>query len=82
MDLAQSESLNIAADLKGADGENLTEGLAQELRRFHVKIDLRTGHDTYDAWREREHDDLVPDPGDRSLARSAHRARAFHAEPG
>ena len=33
--------------------------LAQELQTFKVKIDPRTAHDSYGAWREGEHDDLI-----------------------
>lgn len=50
---AQNDRLKIANDL--------SEGpiLAQELQNFKVKIDIRTAHDSYGAWREGEHDDLV-----------------------
>ncbi len=39
---------------------NLPDGelLQRELVRFRAKISL-TGHDTYEAWREEDHDDLV-----------------------
>jgi hypothetical protein len=33
--------------------------LAAELRNFRVTIDPRTAHDSYAAWREQDHDDLV-----------------------
>ena len=33
--------------------------LNRELLNFKVKINLQTGHDSYEAWRESEHDDLV-----------------------
>jgi hypothetical protein len=33
--------------------------LRQELLNFHVKIDPVTAHDSYSAWREHQHDDLV-----------------------
>lgn len=33
--------------------------LAQELQTFKVKIDPRTAHDSYGAWRVGEHDDLI-----------------------
>lgn len=33
--------------------------LIHELKDFKVKIDLRTAHDAYGAWREGEHDDIV-----------------------
>jgi hypothetical protein len=35
------------------------EILLTELENFRVKINVNTGHETYEAWREREHDDLV-----------------------
>jgi len=45
--------------LKIADG--LTDGptLVRELLDFKVKINTKTGHDSYEAWREGVHDDLV-----------------------
>jgi hypothetical protein len=33
--------------------------LVAELRNFRVKIDVTTAHDSYSAWRENIHDDLV-----------------------
>jgi hypothetical protein len=33
--------------------------LTNELLNFKVKVDLRTAHDSYEAWRESVHDDLV-----------------------
>lgn len=33
--------------------------LVQELEAFRVKISLKTAHDSYEAWREGDHDDLV-----------------------
>ena len=33
--------------------------LIQELKNFRVKINLATGHDSYEAWREGQHDDMV-----------------------
>jgi hypothetical protein len=41
--------------------EGLAEGpvLVNELANFRVKINLATGHDSYEAWRESVHDDLV-----------------------
>lgn len=45
--------------LKFAEG--LPEGpvLRHELQNFKAKINLTTGHDSYEAWREGDHDDLV-----------------------
>lgn len=50
--LLQNRIMKIAADLPFADV------LAKELTSFKMKISL-AGHDTYEAWRERDHDDLV-----------------------
>jgi len=51
--LFQSGSLKIAGKLLDADI------LIDELLNFKVKIDTRTAHDSYEAWREGIHDDLV-----------------------
>ncbi|MBF0627848.1 MAG: hypothetical protein HQL91_06470 [Magnetococcales bacterium] len=50
--LLQSKRLRVAEGLKDAPI------LVQELLNFKVKISLG-GHDSYDAWREGVHDDLV-----------------------
>jgi len=51
--LLQSGRLKIASSLEHA------ETLRSELLNFRVKINISTGHDTYEAWREGDHDDLV-----------------------
>lgn len=51
--LIQSERIKIAKDLEFADI------LKKEILNFKVKIDERTGHESFEAWREYEHDDLV-----------------------
>jgi hypothetical protein len=51
--LFQSERLKVAAGLRLADT------LRQELLAFKVEIDPQTAHDSYAAWREGAHDDLV-----------------------
>jgi hypothetical protein len=33
--------------------------LMQELLNFRVKVSLSTGHESFEAWRERDSDDLV-----------------------
>jgi hypothetical protein len=33
--------------------------LKRELLSFRVKLDPRTAHDSYEHWREQDHDDLV-----------------------
>jgi len=51
--LLQSGRLRVASALPEA------ETLVRELLDFRVRIDLRTAHDSYGAWREGTHDDLV-----------------------
>jgi hypothetical protein len=51
--LLQSGRLWIAPSLPEA------ETLKKELLNFRVKIDPRTAHDSYEHWREGDHDDLV-----------------------
>jgi hypothetical protein len=45
--------------LRIAEGMELWPALKKELLSFRRKIDLRTAHDSYEHWRESEHDDLV-----------------------
>jgi len=45
--------------LKIANALPMASVLAKELTDFKVKIDAKTAHDTYGAWREGQHDDLV-----------------------
>ncbi len=45
--------------LKIAEGIPLWPTLKKELLGFQRKIDLRTAHDSYEHWRESDHDDLV-----------------------
>jgi hypothetical protein len=45
--------------LKVAEGLKLWPTLREELLNFKRKIDLRTAHDSYEHWRESDHDDLV-----------------------
>jgi hypothetical protein len=51
--LLHTQRLQIAAALP------LAQTLVQELLHFRVTIDPRTAHDSYSAWREGQHDDLV-----------------------
>jgi hypothetical protein len=51
--LFQNRRLRIASKLP------LAELLVRELQNFKVKINARTAHDSYGAWREGIHDDLV-----------------------
>ena len=45
--------------LKIADALPLKTALVKELLNFRVKINISTAHDSYEAWREGDHDDLV-----------------------
>ena len=45
--------------LKIAEGMRLAATLRKELLNFKVKINIATAHDSYEAWREGDHDDLV-----------------------
>lgn len=45
--------------LEVAPGLGHAGTLVQELKTFHYKINAQTAHVSYEAWRDREHDDLV-----------------------
>lgn len=45
--------------LKIAQGLAESQTLVKELLNFKIKIDPQTAHDSYSAWRENVHDDLV-----------------------
>jgi hypothetical protein len=45
--------------IKIAKKMKLAQIFREELINFKVKINLKTAHDSYEAWREGEHDDLV-----------------------
>jgi hypothetical protein len=45
--------------LKIADALELKDTLVKELLNFRVKINISTAHNSYEAWREGDHDDLV-----------------------
>jgi hypothetical protein len=45
--------------LRIAQGLELAPTLREELLNFRVKVNISTAHDTYEAWREGDHDDLV-----------------------
>ncbi len=51
--LLQNGRLKIAPEME------LAPVLKKELLNFRVKIDPRTAHDSYEHWREADHDDLV-----------------------
>jgi len=42
-----------------AEGLPLASTLVNELLNFKLKVNLQTGHDSYEAWRESVHDDLL-----------------------
>jgi len=46
-------------ELKVAEGMELWPALKKELLNFRRKINLQTAHDSYEHWRESDHDDLV-----------------------
>jgi hypothetical protein len=46
-------------ELKVAEGLTLWPALKEELLNFRRKINLKTAHDSYEHWRESDHDDLV-----------------------
>jgi hypothetical protein len=46
-------------ELKVAEDMKVWPTLREELLNFRRKIDLRTAHDSYEHWREGDHDDLV-----------------------
>ena len=59
-DLAGAVQVTLQAQrLRLAEALALTPILTQELLNFRVKIDPATAHDSYSAWREKDHDDLV-----------------------
>jgi hypothetical protein len=45
--------------LKVAESLPLVPTLVEELLNFRVKVNLKTAHDSYEAWRESVHDDLI-----------------------
>jgi hypothetical protein len=45
--------------LRIARSMSLVPELVKELENFKVKVNLQTAHDSYEAWRESDHDDLV-----------------------
>jgi hypothetical protein len=51
--LLQTGRLKVASKLK------LGPVLSEEMLNFRVLIDPMTAHDSYSAWREEDHDDLV-----------------------
>jgi hypothetical protein len=59
-DLVSSAKVMLSKrELKIAKGLQFKDVLLAELQNFRVKVNIATGHDSYEAWREGEHDDLV-----------------------
>jgi hypothetical protein len=57
--VAAVQTLLQSGRLKIAESLELAPTLKQELLNFRVKIDPKTAHDSYEHWRENQHDDLV-----------------------
>jgi hypothetical protein len=51
--LSQLGRLKVAPNLEHAPV------LRKEIENFKIKINIKTGHDSYEAWREGDHDDLL-----------------------
>jgi hypothetical protein len=45
--------------IKLAEGLSHRDQLEHELANYRTKVNLRTGHESFEAWRDRDHDDLV-----------------------
>lgn len=45
--------------LRVAEGLPLAPTFLQELLAFRLKVNIATGHESFEAWREGQHDDLV-----------------------
>jgi hypothetical protein len=59
-DLVHSPLILMQAGLlKVAESLELKDTFVKELLNFRIKINISTAHDSYEAWRENEHDDLV-----------------------
>jgi hypothetical protein len=59
-DLVSSLLVALQSDLLKIS-HNLTHAvtLTNELQNFKIKVKARTGHDSYEAWRESDHDDML-----------------------
>jgi hypothetical protein len=59
-DLVAALEVSLQTDtLKVAEGLELWPALREEMLNFRRKINLKTAHDSYEHWRETDHDDLV-----------------------
>ncbi len=57
--VAAVQTLLQSGRLKIAESLELAPTLKKELLNFRVKLDPRTAHESYEHWREADHDDLV-----------------------
>ena len=57
--VATVQSLLQTGRLKFAEGLPLSGVLTEELQNFRAKINVSTGHASFEHWRERDHDDVV-----------------------
>ncbi len=57
--VAAAQVLMQQRKLRVAQGVEAAQEFVKELENFKYKISLTTGHDSYEAWRESIHDDLV-----------------------
>jgi len=57
--VATVQSLLQTGRLKFAEGLPLAGVLTEELQKFRAKINVSTGHTSFEHWRERDHDDVV-----------------------
>jgi hypothetical protein len=57
--VSAAQTLLQSGRLKVAEGLSLAPVLKKELLNFRIKVDPRTAHDSYEHWRENDHDDLV-----------------------
>ena len=45
--------------MSSATTEGPSRSLQRELQTFRVKVNALTAHESFEAWRERDHDDLM-----------------------
>ena len=57
--VAAAKVLLAKSQLKIGKTIGFADVLISELQNFHVNININTGRDSYEAWREGDHDDLV-----------------------
>ncbi len=57
--VAYLQSINQTDNLMVAPTLALREVFINELLNMRIKVNVNTGHDSYEAWREGDHDDIV-----------------------